>query len=136
MAIVPPKTNIHSQNQAGRLPSVLTGYNYKTSRKKVLCAVKKCGILVFAFPANSDNSYIFVHYKLTIVVYIKGHSSVGRAVVSKTIGRGFKSFCPCQENSSNRLLLQRLWLFFLLSIFLPDCMPPYEKVHLFKHMRT
>jgi hypothetical protein len=34
---------------------------------------------------------------------IKGYSSVGRAVVSKTTCRGFKSFCPCQKTllSSN-----------------------------------
>ena len=28
---------------------------------------------------------------------IQGYSSVGRAAVSKTACRGFKSFCPCQK---------------------------------------
>ena len=28
---------------------------------------------------------------------IHGHSSAGRAAVSKTVGRGFESYCPCKE---------------------------------------
>ena len=28
---------------------------------------------------------------------IQGYSSVGRVLVSKTMGRGFESFCPCQN---------------------------------------
>ncbi len=28
---------------------------------------------------------------------IQGYSSVGRVLVSKTMGRGFESFCPCQK---------------------------------------
>ncbi len=31
---------------------------------------------------------------------IQGYSSVGRVLVSKTMGRGFKSFCPCQKSTS------------------------------------
>ena len=31
---------------------------------------------------------------------VKGYSSVGRATVSKTVGRGFKSCCPCQPFSA------------------------------------
>ena len=30
---------------------------------------------------------------------IQGYSSVGRAAVSKTACRGFKSFCPCQKET-------------------------------------
>ena len=29
-------------------------------------------------------------------IYTQGYSSVGRVLVSKTMGRGFESFCPCQ----------------------------------------
>ena len=28
---------------------------------------------------------------------LQGYSSIGRVVVSKTIGCGFKSYCPCHE---------------------------------------
>ena len=28
---------------------------------------------------------------------LQGYSSIGRVVVSKTIGCGFKSYCPCQR---------------------------------------
>lgn len=35
---------------------------------------------------------------------MQGYSSVGRATVSKTVGRGFKSLCPCQKvNVMNEL---------------------------------
>ena len=30
--------------------------------------------------------------------YKRGSHAVGRVLVSKTMGRGFKSFCPCQNN--------------------------------------
>ena len=33
--------------------------------------------------------------RLGTVRLLKGHSSVGRAAVSKTVGRGFESYCPC-----------------------------------------
>ena len=33
---------------------------------------------------------------------IQGYSSVGRAAVSKTACRGFKSFCPCQIENGYR----------------------------------
>ena len=29
--------------------------------------------------------------------HLQGYSSIGRVVVSKTIGCGFKSYCPCQR---------------------------------------
>lgn len=29
----------------------------------------------------------------------QGYSSVGRVLVSKTMGRGFESFCPCHEKT-------------------------------------
>ena len=38
---------------------------------------------------------------------IQGYSSVGRVLVSKTMGRGFKSFCPCHRKRS----MQRIGLF-------------------------
>ena len=40
-----------------------------------------------------------VKMDMCVVAAIKGYSSVGRAAVSKTVGRGFKSFCPCQIES-------------------------------------
>ena len=36
---------------------------------------------------------------------IQGYSSVGRVLVSKTMGRGFESFCPCQKAEVNLRLL-------------------------------
>lgn len=38
---------------------------------------------------------------------VQGYSSAGRVLVSKTKGRGFESFCPCQKKSHRRCL----WLF-------------------------
>ena len=32
-----------------------------------------------------------------IIAVAQGYSSAGRVLVSKTKGRGFESFCPCQE---------------------------------------
>lgn len=39
---------------------------------------------------------------------IQGYSSAGRVAVSKTVGRGFESFCPCQTESggASRLRFQ------------------------------
>ena len=37
---------------------------------------------------------------------LKGYSSVGRAAVSKTVGRGFKSCCPCQKIQQKQLDIQ------------------------------
>ena len=34
---------------------------------------------------------------------IQGYSSVGRVLVSKTMGRGFESFCPCQKRTKRLL---------------------------------
>ena len=33
---------------------------------------------------------------------LQGYSSIGRVVVSKTIGCGFKSYCPCHEINNPR----------------------------------
>ena len=39
----------------------------------------------------------------TRVQKIQGYSSVGRVPVSKTVGRGFEPFCPCQKIQVERL---------------------------------
>ena len=39
---------------------------------------------------------------------MKGFSSVGRASVSKTEGRGFESLSPCQKNKELRLVIINL----------------------------
>ena len=39
---------------------------------------------------------------------VKGYSSVGRAAVSKTACRGFKSFCPCQTEPHHRKVMRFL----------------------------
>ena len=38
-----------------------------------------------------------------ILLFVQGYSSVGRVLVSKPMGRGFKSFCPCQKIQVERL---------------------------------
>ena len=44
------------------------------------------------------------HEKYDIIsLVVQGYSSVGRVLVSKTMGRGFKSFCPCQKIGKFRL---------------------------------
>ncbi len=40
---------------------------------------------------------------LNFTVY--GHSSAGRATVSKTVGRGFESFCPCKLRVMDKIRL-------------------------------
>ena len=42
----------------------------------------------------------------------QGYSSVGRVLVSKTMGRGFKSFCPCQNEKDHQKVI-----FFVLTGF-------------------
>ncbi len=39
---------------------------------------------------------------------LKGYSSVGRAAVSKTAGRGFEPCCPCQKPKKNNYLADGL----------------------------
>ena len=48
-----------------------------------------------------------------IIYYIYGHSSVGRAQVSKTWCREFESLCPCQ----NIFILRRLGGFYFTLVF-------------------
>ena len=43
----------------------------------------------------------------------KGCSSVGRVLVSKTMGRGFESFRPCQIRNSKLIQKCRFAVFFL-----------------------
>ena len=40
---------------------------------------------------------------------IQGYSSVGRVPVSKTVGRGFEPFCPCQKQNRHRLSVSVLF---------------------------
>ena len=40
----------------------------------------------------------------------QGYSSVGRVLVSKTMGRGFKSFCPCHKRNVFCLPRQKAFL--------------------------
>lgn len=36
---------------------------------------------------------------------LEGYSSVGRAAVSKTVGRGFEPCCPCQKLNEINILI-------------------------------
>ena len=62
-------------------------------------------MLIFKYLLKNSLKYdkidIEITFKICYIIsvaknYTQGYSSVGRAAVSKTACRGFKSFCPCQ----------------------------------------
>ena len=42
---------------------------------------------------------------------LQGYSSIGRVVVSKTIGCGFKSYCPCHDFFPRRFITARVFYY-------------------------
>ena len=62
--------------------------------KKVLQFEKKCDIITDAVRNHTQ-----------------GYSSAGRVPVSKTVGRGFESSCPCQQKQNICLPTNVLFLF-------------------------
>lgn len=57
--------------------------------------IRKAFCFRFILQKSLDKSRIIMYNDMRP----QGYSSVGRVLVSKTMGRGFESFCPCQKLS-------------------------------------
>ena len=95
------KTGLPEERQKGiRQVGLISGPELKPDKsEKSVTDVTQCAVLKIQEDKQDGKSWDMI----CLIVYkgkylkrkIKGYSSVGRTLVSKTKCRGFESFCPC-----------------------------------------
>ncbi len=67
------------------------------------------GICYNLFRFFLENLLLFSEMCAIIIRVAQGYSSAGRVPVSKTVGRGFESSCPCQKKKPSHRLGVFFW---------------------------